>query len=62
MEYFDVQIEGSAAVFQEVSADGERFTDIDGSTVPVPPEPIRYTFRSWCVNRPVWVEQLPPGI
>ena len=58
-EYFDVQIAGSAAVFQEVTADSERFLDADGNPVESPAEPIRYVLRSWCINRPAWMEQLP---
>lgn len=58
-EYFDVQIDGCAAVYQEVTADAERFLDANGSQVDAPPEPISYVLRSWCVNRPAWMEQLP---
>ena len=60
MDYFDVQIAGSAAVFKVINDDAsEVFVDADGIPVEQPVEPINFVYLSWCINRPAWMEQLP---
>ena len=53
MDYFEVSILGSTAVYQEVSDEGiYRYTDAVGNTVEPPVEPISYQLRNW--SRPSW--------
>lgn len=60
MDYYDVQVNGSAAVYKVISNDAtETFVDAQGVPVDQPQEPIRYEYLSWCINRPAWMEQLP---
>ena len=60
MDYFEVLIDGCAAVYQEVDGSGNfRYTNGDGVTVDPPiGDPVRYILRSWCVNRPAWMEPI----
>jgi hypothetical protein len=61
VEYFDILIEGSSAAYQRLDALGlVEYLDADGNTVPAPDEPVHYILRTWCVNRPAWMEPLPP--
>lgn len=62
MEYFEVIVDGCSAVYQEVDQLGlMRFTDGEGNTIPAPEEPIRYVLRSFCIDRPAWMESMPEG-
>ena len=60
MDYYDVQIKDSAAVYKVINDDvSEVFVDADGIPVEQPVEPINFVYLSWCINRPAWMEQLP---
>ena len=59
MEYFDILIDGSTAVYEEVRADGTiAFLDAAGNAVEPPQKPIHYILRSFCIARPEWMEPL----
>ena len=61
MEYFDIVVAGSEAVYQRVDSSGAvDFLDASGNIVPAPEQPVRYILRSWCVNRPGWMEPIEP--
>lgn len=57
MDYFEVSILGSDAVYQE-TVDGvvTRYTDAAGVTMPFVDEPVKYQVRSWLPVRLAWME------
>ena len=57
MEYFEVSVLGSDAVYQLV-VDGVvvRYTDAFGTTVPFVEEPVNYQSRSWVPVLAPWME------
>ena len=59
LDYFEVSITGSAAVYEEIDSNGaSRFTDVSGVTIEVA-QPVAYQLRSWVLNRLPWMEPLP---